>query len=158
MEIKNISPEKLTELKTKIDNMYQLYKVDSSGKITNEFDYEKCFRITSYTLGRFYTEINSLIWRERMVLAEMETQQAQNRKLGLETIIFETKYRLENVKDKEIFINGGDIVSRQEEQIRKCKSMIEFLQNSLNQAAYFSSNVKTLLEIKKQERDFAGDR
>ncbi len=153
--MKEISPEKMQELKNHLMEMFQLNK-KVGEEVLNEFDYEKCFNVTSMTIGRFYTEINGLLWKEKLVLSEMESQQAINKKNALQGIKMETKFRLENSKEIETWIYADASVNAQEVQIKKVRATIEFLENCLQQAGYFSSNVKNLLEIKRHQRELFG--
>jgi len=150
-----ITPAKMEELKKHLEEMFQLHKKVGDGGL-EEFDYDKCFKVTSMTIGRFYTEVNGLMWKEKLVLAEMESQQAINKKNALHSIKLDTKFRLENSKEIETWIYGDLTVNEQEAQIKKVKATIEFLGYCLEQAAYFSNNVKNLLEIRKQQRDLFG--
>jgi hypothetical protein len=150
-----ISPEKMESLKANLLDMFDLQsKAAETG--LEQFDYDKCFNVTALAIGRFYTEVNGLIWRERTILAEMESQQAINKKQALHGIKLDTKFRLENSKEIETWIYADDSVNGQEVQIKKVKATIEFLEKCLEQAAYFSNNVKNLLEIRKQQRDLFG--
>ncbi len=168
MEIKLIKPEKLQSIKNTLDSFMDFYNELDNNK-PHTFDYEKCFRMVSYSFTKYYTEINSLIWNENQVLAEMERQQAINKKNamiegkigkflpdGTRDTSDVRKYTIDNVKEQATWIDGHDIVNRQEEEIKKVKSTILLLERYLSQLAFFPKNVESLMNIKKQQYELFG--
>lgn len=151
-----ISDEKFKALNSRLIDMYSFMVKDQDGNDTDQIDYTKVTRTTQMNLGRFYTEINYLLWKERLILAEMEEQQIKNKRNVLEQSKYNVKYKLENQKELETYILGDPVVAKQEEQIKKEKATIEFLTNCLSQATYCAQNVKVLLEVVEQKKKYFG--
>ena len=163
MEIKLIDPVKLEKIKATLDSAFDFYHDLDKTELKN-FDYDKCHRTVTYTFTKYYTEIASLMWQESQILAEMETQQAINKKNAMVDSKINKflpngevrKYVLDNVKEQATWIEGHELVSKQEEEIKKVKSTLILLQNYLDQLKFFPKNVECLLSIRKQQQDLFG--
>jgi hypothetical protein len=152
-----LTPEKLQELQTWQLEIYNLYDVvDKGGGPVEEFNYEKCFRVTSMTIGRIFTNINTLLLQEKLNLEVMEAQQKINKRNALYKSKTEPKFNLETRGEVETWIAGDPVVNEQEKQIKQVKALIDYLQNCLDQSKFFSGNIKNLLEIRKQKNDMYG--
>lgn len=149
-----IPPEKIEELKNKLESMYSFVTKTPDGDYL--IDYDKCLHTTAYNIGYLYNELNGLIWRENLVLAEMESQLAMNKKAELERTKHNVKFTLDSPAELNTWINGTKTVSEQEAEVKKVKTTIQFLQNTLQHTSYFSTNIKNLLEIKKQQKEMSG--
>lgn len=153
-----ITPEKLKELQEWLNTAYDMTTVinNDNGQHVSEFDYEKCHRITHMTIGRIYSNLNNLMFQEKMHLAEMIAQQEINIKNAQHKSKVEPKYTLENKTERDNWINGDPEVNEQAKQIRQEEALIDYLKTCLEQARFLPGNVKSLLEIRKQRKELYG--
>lgn len=152
-----ITPEKLKELQE-----WYLTVFDMNTTITNgsehitEFDYEKAHRIVHMTIARIATNLNNLLFQERLYLAEMMAQQEINLKNVQHKSKVEPKYVLENKSERDNWIYGDPVVNEQQKQIRQEEVLIKYLEECLAHAKFVPKNVSHLLDIRKQRKELYG--
>jgi hypothetical protein len=139
----NINEKMIMRLKEYVNELFQIH--DASGNV----DLQKTQYSLSYLIGEKQTEINGLLMQEKQKLCDIES--------SLKTLRARTYHNLKsnripydiNEQGYITLVDGSEEVVKKENEMKKQKVYVEFLESTLSQIRYFTNGAKQLIDIEK---------
>jgi hypothetical protein len=135
-----IDKVQLEKLRSHIDERFNAF--DKNGKL----DLDRCQLNIAYSIGKYYTTYNGLLFSEKHKLAEIECSLASIKAETYHNIKMSgAKYDVSS-KGMDLLLDGSEAVRKKQEECDKQKAYISFLENTVKQISFYANGVKIMLQ------------